>query len=114
MGYSTSWADWFPLMAKGLATDVAVPMVGDEHAPTRRLPGAFQLILRQGGCGLPLVVRPWASALPKEGHPGTANAAGTAFRATPNRRTIPLIDTPSDMCNRLISAQSSTLITPSL
>ena len=48
------------------------------------------------------------------GGPSEDNAARTVFRATPNRRTIPLIDTPSDMCNRLISAQSSTLITPSL
>ena len=41
-----------------------------------------------------------------------ANAARTVFLAIPNRRAISLIATPSDRCKRRISAQFSTVITP--
>jgi len=41
-----------------------------------------------------------------------ANAARTVFLATPSRRAISLIATPSDRCKRRISAQFSTVITP--
>src|SRR5674476_267269 len=43
-----------------------------------------------------------------------ANADRTVFLANPNRRAIALTPTCSERCNRRISAQSSTLITPSL
>src|SRR5581483_8020980 len=39
------------------------------------------------------------------------NAARTVFRATPSRRAISLIGTPSARCKRRISAQSSTFST---
>ena len=43
-----------------------------------------------------------------------ASADRTVFRANPNRRAIALTAICSERCNRRISAQSSTLITPSL
>ena len=43
-----------------------------------------------------------------------ANAARTVLRANPNRRPIAFTPMCSDMCNRRISAQCSTLITPTL
>ena len=43
-----------------------------------------------------------------------ANASRTVFLASPNLRAIGLIPISSDKCNRRISAQSSTVITPSL
>ena len=43
-----------------------------------------------------------------------ANAARTVFLANPNLRAIVLTAMPSDNANRRTSAQSSTLITPSL
>jgi hypothetical protein len=43
-----------------------------------------------------------------------ANAARTVFRASPNRRAIVFTPSCSDRCSRRISAQCSTLITPSL
>ncbi|GKQ36712.1 hypothetical protein ALMP_32520 [Streptomyces sp. A012304] len=39
------------------------------------------------------------------------NAARTVFRATPSRREISLMGTPSARCSRRISAQSSTFST---
>jgi len=48
------------------------------------------------------------------GGPSEDNAARTVFLATPNWRAIALIAIFSDLWSRLISAQSSTLITPSL
>ncbi|MEY9949243.1 hypothetical protein ABH937_006355 [Kitasatospora sp. GAS1066B] len=39
------------------------------------------------------------------------NAARTVFRATPSRRAISLMGTPSARCRRRISAQSSTFST---
>jgi len=43
-----------------------------------------------------------------------ANASRTVFLANPNLRAIGLIPIFSDKCNRRISTQSSTVITPSL
>jgi len=43
-----------------------------------------------------------------------ANADRTVFRANPNRRPIVFTPNCSDRYNRRISAQCSTLITPSL
>src|SRR5665647_271606 len=48
------------------------------------------------------------------GGASAANAERTVFLANPNRRAIALTPTCSDRFNRRISAQSSTLITPSL
>jgi len=45
------------------------------------------------------------------GGPAAANAAFTVFREIPINRATSEIDTPSDRCNRRISAQSSTLNT---
>jgi len=55
-----------------------------------------------------------AGARTYRGGTSEANAARTVFRANPKRRAIVLIPNFSDLCNRRISAQSSTLITPSL
>ena len=46
------------------------------------------------------------------GGSSASNAARTVFLAMPNLRAIALIANFSDRCNRRISAQSSTLITP--
>jgi hypothetical protein len=48
------------------------------------------------------------------GRTSDANAARTVFRASPNRRAIAFTPNCSDRCSRRISAQCSTLITPSL
>ena len=46
-----------------------------------------------------------------DGGRSDVNAARTVFRATPSRRAISLIGTPSARCKRRISAQSSTFST---
>jgi hypothetical protein len=48
------------------------------------------------------------------GGTSAANADRTVFLANPNRRAIAFTPICSDRCNRRISAQSSTLITPTL
>ena len=48
------------------------------------------------------------------GGSSAANAARTVFLAKPSRRAIAFTGICSDKCNLRISAQSSTLITPSL
>ena len=53
-------------------------------------------------------------ALEYFGGASAANADRTVFLANPNRRAIVLTPRCSDRFNRRISAQSSTLITPSL
>ena len=48
----------------------------------------------------------------REGGPDARNAARTVLRASPSRRAISLIETPSARCSRRTSAHSSSAITP--
>ena len=61
--------------------------------------------------GARLVARAWLDERFRTRLLADANAARTVLRATPNRRAISLIGTPSARCSRRISAQFSTLNT---
>ncbi len=70
--------------------------------------------LHRGGVAIKAIVRQLGVSRTYRGGSSAANADRTVFRATPTRRAIALIGNSSDRCSRRISAQSSTLITPSL